>query len=474
MTIEIKVNNVDKTNDVVLESIAKNDTLNNQKDELKFQVLRYGDVGFEPEINQDVKFYVDNELEFGGVIVSVENTINAGIVVQNISCSDYTYLLDRQLVLKKYQNKTVKQIIDDIVTNYCDGFTTNNVNCNIELDEVVFNRVTPSEAIDQLAQIVNYSWYVDYEKDIHFFEYNNNPAPFLITDTNGNYLEGTLKITKDLSQLRNKVTIRGDEERGEERSEQYEADGDQLVFPLANKFAEMPTVMVDSVAKNVGVDYLTPEDDADCFWNYNEKYIRFKDTTKPSAGQIVKITGIPLFPVIVNAVDGVSVAQYGVFEFFKEDKSLKSRAEALKFAKAQLESYKNGIIEGEFSTDKSGLRSGQVITINSELLGVNEEFLIQSVNMTVQSPNKAVWNVKLATMRTVGIIKVLQDLIKFREYRTFDPDNLLSLIQFQDLARATDSLTIPSATTSSPYYWWPNSGTGTNPPIKWNYWTWSA
>ena len=166
-----------------------------------------------------------------------------------------------------------------------------------------------------------------------------------------------------------------------------------------------------------------------------------------------------------------SINTYGIYEVFKEDKSIGSREEALTYALAELEAYKDGIIEGKFKTDTTGLRSGQIITIDSDLLGIDEAFLIQSVRFKLIAKDKGEWTVKLATMRTIGIIQILQDLIRFREIREFDPDNLLSLIQLDSTCKITALVSAPVATTTEDYVW--HSGAEPN-PIIWNLFTWAT
>jgi len=439
----------DITNEISLESITKKDFLNEQKDLFSF-ILKNSN--FIPEINQEIELKIDDTTEFGGVVTRVGKEIVAGeMVIYSVEASDYSVYLDRKLVLERFDDETVDDIIDSIVSDYTSGFTTTNVDCDIEIKTMVFNRVTMSDCLKKLADAVGYSWYVDYDKDIHFFKKNTNPAPFSITDTNGNYIQNTLTIEDDLSQLRNVVTIRGADERGDERTETYVGDGDQKTFPLINKFAQMPTVEIDSVAKTVGTDYLTEEDDADCFWNYNEKYIRFKDSTIPADGEKIEITGIPLFPIIVQRMDPASVATYGEYHFFKKDNNIKSRDEALEYAKVELQAYSEGVVEGGFETDTSGLRSGQVINVNSVKLGVDEDFLIQSVDFRVLAKDRGMWVIKLATLRTMGIIDILQDLLRAKDIRDFDPDSMLTLLQFADSCGATDEIGTPQTFTTKDY-----------------------
>jgi len=283
----------------------------------------------------------------------------------------------------------------------------------LTITKVTFDRITVTAAIQKLADLTGYSWYVDYDKDIHFFERNKNPAAFNIADGDGNHIPETLNVTNDLSQIRNRVFIKGGEIEGTSRSEPFDGDGVKLLFRTANKFSSKPVVEVDSVAQIVGIDFLDNEDDFDCFWDYNQKYIRFKVDTVPGAGaDNVEIVGVPLYNLVVQVEEPNSIARYGVFEFAKIDKTIKSREEAVSYAKTEIEAYQNGIIEGGFDTYESGLRSGMIINVNSTLLNVNEDFLIQSVAFQMITRETFIYKVKLATLRTVGIIDFLIGLLK--------------------------------------------------------------
>lgn len=462
MNISITIAGTDRTSDIVFDSIQKTDAVNEEKDTLIFSVDKYADRGFVPEVNQEVAMEIDGVKEFGGAITQVKKSLVDGRrVAFEVTCCDYTQFLARKLVLESYSNQTVNYIIADLISKYAEDFTVANVDCDITIKTMMFNRMSIPECLEKIAKETGYYWYVDYDKDIHFFAQEDNVAPFGITDDNGKSLRNSLKITDNLDQIRNSVTIRGSEERGTERTEIYVGTADQTIFPLANKFAEEPAVEVDGTPVDVGVDYLTKEDDADCFWSYEQKSLRFKASM---AGKKVEITGIPLFPILVKIPEPVSINQYGIYEFFKEDKSITSRAEAYQYATAQLNAYKDGVIEGEFQTDTPGLRSGQIINVYSDLMGVDEDFLIQRVTFKPQAKDKAIWSVKLATMRTMGIIQILQDLIRYRTIKEFDPENLLTLAQFDDQMTMEDVCTIPKAVTSPPYKWG---------AFRWGFGTWS-
>lgn len=413
--ISIEIGGADKSSIIEFGSVKKKDALNQATDTLNFNIIYHPGQTYRPAVNAEVIMMDGATKVFGGKIYAVDKEVqDMGKVLYKVKCKDYSYDLDRQRVIEAYEDQTVDDIIDDILTNFTDGsFTAVNVNCTLTITKITFDRITVTEALQRLADVTGYSWYVDYDKDIHFFETNSEAAPFDLTDGGGNHITESLQASDDFSQIRNRVFIKGGEIEGEERAELYDGNGTKIFFKLANKFASLPVVEVDAVAQDVGVDFLDNEDDFDCFWDYNQSYIRFKAGTVPGVGtENVEITGIPLYNLVVQVEDPASITAYGLFEYAKTDKTLKSREEAVAMARAELTAYKNGLIEGRFQTYESGLRSGQIINITSTLLDINEDFLIQSVNYTMITATQGIWTAELATLRTVGIIDFLIGLLK--------------------------------------------------------------
>jgi hypothetical protein len=266
-----------------------------------------------------------------------------------------------------------------------------------------------SECLQILADRVNYYWYIDYDKDVHFFAKNSETAPFEITDTNGNFIPSSLVIKDDISQMKNIVFVSGAEFKGDERTVTMKGDGTTKVFSLGYKFSNEPTVIVNTVEQNVGAEFLNDDEDHDVLWSYGQKYIRF--VTAPASGATITATGTPLIPITVREEYTESVATYGEYEFSVTNKSLRSKEECRQFALSQLEAYGRKISEGSFQTYRSGLRSGQVVLINSERRNIEEGFLIQRVSFSMRTPYDGLWQVELATLKTIGIITFLQNLL---------------------------------------------------------------
>lgn len=462
MNIGIEIDSVERKASVLVDSLRIDDLINQQANEARFTT-----VGYRPSAGDEIEITDGAETIFSGIVLSIEQHIRGIKVEYEITCKDWAHYLDRKLVNERYESTTVAAVIEDIIDTYTTGFTYANVQGTQTVNSAAFNRIPVSDCLERLAELTGYSWYVDFEKDIHFFPKNSDPAPFMLSTDGGNHVWDSLEVTEDLSQLRNSIYVIGGEAEGNARTETYVADGDQLQIPLANKYASIPTVTVDGTPQTVGVDFLDAEDDFDCFWSFQQKYVRFKDSTKPAAADEVEVTGTPLFPIIVNVPSIVSINEFGEYQFKIKDPSIRSREQAIERAKAELKAYAATIEEGSFSTYRSGLKAGQVISISAA--GISGDFLIQSVSLRMRTPVDGEWHVKIATLRTVGIINFLQSLLRDDEITQDEAETLLSLLIFSDTVEVTDTLSLPAAVTSPPYVYGPDAGN----VGRWNFGTWS-
>ena len=416
MILKITIGGVDRTNLINFSTFRREDILTSQVDTCKFKYLKYSGMTWQPA-REDTVLIEDTDagtVLFGGRIIDVNIVLlKDGDLEYTCICKDYTTDLDSDLIAQSYTSQTIQQIIDDIKPA---GFTSTNVSGAITVDKITFNYQQVSECLKDLAELVNYDWYVDHAKDIHFFAKSEKSAPFVVTDTSANVIGGTLQINMSNSQLKNLVFVRGGNYVGNSRVESYDADGEQKTFPLGNKYSEKPTATKDTgggpVALAIGIDFLQDFTDGpfDCLWDFNQKYLRFD--VAPNAGDIIAITGTPLVPLIVQIDDAASIATYGKKESKIEDRNLTNADTARERGAAELEAYKDGITEGKFLTYTDGLRSGQTIRVNSTIFNVDELFLIRKVKMRMHTQAQAVYEITLVSYRTMGIVEFLQKIIR--------------------------------------------------------------
>lgn len=454
--ITVTIAAVDRSSRV--EDISIDDTINNQVDTCAFSVLKApGDV-YVPALNDEVIVALNGTRLFGGVITTIDTELTGANTVRNkVSAIDFSFLLNRKLVTKRYTNQTINAIIADLVTNFTTGFTVVGVVANINVTSIAFNRITVAECLRKLADLVNYSWYVDYFKDIHFFAGTTQVAPFIVTS--GNFINESLKLSRDISQIRNRVLVQGGEVANPVQSVRHAGDTETTTFPTQYKFATRPTVTVNGAARTVGVDFLDSDASFQCMWDFNQKYIRFTAGNIPAlplppATTNILITGNPLLPLLVNVPNPASINQYGEWEFAITDTTIITEQQAIDRAIAELRGYANSITEGSFETYTAGLRSGQVVRITDALRGIDEDFIIQKVGYSFLSPSgtyEGVWSVTVATLKTVGIISVLQKLLLKEDLSVDEQKVLLSYLEFADTATTVDSLITSSNV--GPFVW---------------------
>lgn len=454
--LQVQINSVDKTDYIKQGSLEIENNLTNQVDSCSFIIVNYsGKTSYFPENEDEVVVYDDSDKIFGGSVVKItEKMVAPNYMEYKVECSDYTRLADRKLVEKVYEDETVEDIIKDIVDTYLSGFTYTNVSCTKTLDRIAFNYEPFSKCLKRLADMVGYDWYIDYDKDIHFFSKETNLSPFNLTDTNGNYIVRSLEIKRDTRQTRNVIYVRGAEYLADSLTGEIEADGQTRVFSTPYKMSDI-SVTVSGEVRTVGVDYVDDEDDYDCLYNFDDKTIKFKDEDKPSASKIVKYSGLPNVPLIVEVRDQESISEYGELHYRIIDKTIKSKDEARERGKAELLSYSDKLSEGSFLTHVSGLRSGQYINIQSDLRGLDEDFVINRVSLRMRNIEEFWYEVSIVTTKTFKIIEFLQKLLAAQDSDTqIADDETLDRLWFigtEDLPNFLES-TITFDYQSPPWY----------------------
>ena len=418
MSISITVEGTERKNRIEIESFQVESNLTNQTDICDFDVYCIQVSDWRPSVGDEVKVWDGNTQIFGGIIVKIEKIIDSnGILIYKTQAKDYSQIMDGKLVFKEYVNQSMGDIIADLVSSYMPtGFTANNISATssaVIVTNISFNYEAPSKCLKALADLINCDWYVDVNKNIHFFEKDiGETAPFGLTDSNGNYLSGSLSITEDLSQIRNVIYVRGGEYAGDSRTDKFGVgDGTTLTFNLPYRYDSTPVITVGGTVKTVGVDFLDSADSFDCLWNYQEKLIKFK--TAPASGDILA-TGKPMIAVIIKAKSGASILQFtrsdfnGEYEYVVIDKTIVTKEYARLRAQAEMNDYGTTVKDLKFDSYTAGLSSGQLINVQSTKLSLNIDFILTRVVTKIRRANTFMYSAEGSTVREMGIIAFLQ------------------------------------------------------------------
>jgi hypothetical protein len=249
-----------------------------QKNTTTLLYKKFGSRTYVPAVFDTVLVQDGATTIFGGRISTItQSPINpASGVVYQLDCADYSMDLDALLVSKTYTNTTIGAIIANILSTYAPGFTGINVSCSFPITKIVFNQVTISQALKRLANIVQYSWFVDPSKDVHFFPKNTMLAPFNLTDTSGNYVNSSLKTIFDGTQIANSVKVRGGTYFGATYSDTITVRGSVTKsWVLPYKFDAITlTITINGVSKIVGVYGKNTFLDADVLYRDSDQSIQ--------------------------------------------------------------------------------------------------------------------------------------------------------------------------------------------------------
>lgn len=452
----VTIGGIDRTMDVINQTVFIDDTLNDKANTCNFRVIDRNETG---AMNTDDEVIItgsDGNIIFGGYITTVILTKKqVGAIEYQVSCTDYTYLLDRYLAHRSYQSQTDAQIISDLVTRYCVGLgiTTTNVISGVTVNSIKFNYIQLSQVFRRLCTLTGRNWYIDYNKDIHYFPITTNPAPFNIMASNNEY--SGLNISKDTTQLKNRVYVRGGTKLSDPTTYSVKGDGVAKQFPVPDKPHDV-AIKVNGVTKTVGIKNVNLTG-YDWYINFQEKYVE-QDTggSTLSTSDTLAVTYTYDIPILAAVENTTSILENGVKEFAIFDKTIDTTQAARDRASAELTDYANDVIEGSFTTMTPGFRSGQYININLPEYGINDDYMVQKVSARSIGAGTFVYTVAIASNKTLGIIKFLIELLEANKnlIELNDDEVIDELLSTQDSLLSdslTDALTIDSC---GAYFTW--------------------
>lgn len=413
-----------------------------------------------PSVGQEVVVKDDGGVRiFGGRIDEVKEVVPLGtnILVLDISSTDYSRILDRYLVAKIYENMLAGNIIKDINTNYLasEGLTTTAIEDGPTITKAVFNYISAYDAINEISNLTGYGFYIDENKDMHFFARETNLAPWSITDTQYNCK--SLSVQKTTENYRNVQYIRAGQDITSSQTENFKGDGANKVFTVAYPIALVPTVKVNSVTKTIGIRGVDTE--KNWYWNKNDKQVTQDYAASPlTTSDALSVTYQGFYPIIVKSEDTAEISArqgveggQGIYEAIEDDLNIEKYELATDKADALLRRYGriSEIVDTE--TDKSGLRQGHLITITVSAHSINAQYLIESVSSRYEEGIGFRHSVRALSGESIGgWVDFFRKLAEAgREFVIRENEVLLLVRRFSDSVILQDSFTSSSAAPDS-------------------------
>lgn len=476
MPIVIKRNNTDISSSIDSRSVTLKSVLTKEVGQLKFKI-RNGPSAANVTLGAVIDLYEDGNHKFGGTVTRLENLVEGGILIGKLfSCNDQSFRLNSQLVTSTYSDMDVRDIILDIVANFTDGtYTTVNVQSGSIVGTIKFNYDQVTVALEKLAKQIGWEWYVDADKDIHFFPPDTVAnAPYTIDDTSGNLEWASLNIDQSVVNMKNSIYVIGGTYTksfdATTTPDVYQTDGVASVFPIAYPYtADSIVVTLAGVSQTIGTDNITDPVTVQVLYNEQGRFIRF--TSVPTTGQTIKVYGLAQIPILAQVQNDPAIATYGEIQDVIVDQNISSVEEAQQRGLAQIAQYGSPVYAIRFSTLKTGFEVGQTISINSTIFGVNVQVIIKRITGKMYSPTQMRYEVECVGTEEVNFVDIMKLLlIQNKDQVPVSDSTVLQvlLLVSESIAVADDLLT--PTTKLGPYYWEPVGGG--NQGIVWNFFTW--
>ena len=213
-------NQKDVTANVKFQTIAYEGHQEIKGSTFTFAMNVYSDEIPPPLAGQEVIFTDGSTVEFGGSILRVDRRQGEGgnRIRYDVSCVDYTWLLDRRHLNKVYDSATVdammKEMLDDLQSaanndsadgdDHYDDFQGDKTQIKVgpTIKQQRIERMSPSQAFDLISSSAGMEWFINPDKQVVLFDVGDNPASPLPLNSNG---ERELNVETNVDDFRNLV-----------------------------------------------------------------------------------------------------------------------------------------------------------------------------------------------------------------------------------------------------------------------------
>jgi hypothetical protein len=209
----ILINGAVRTAFVRLLTIGIEDVLNEQPNTCRFRVDGMTITGGEDVVIGLGNSELPNRL-FAGVVVTSQQIQEdtQDNVAFDVTCHDYTYFLNQKYPIGRFSGVAADVAVKALVASSVPSISTTHVQAALPAITIDLTGAQDLAAcLTTIANLVGGYWYVDYARDLHFFQTEATDAPDPITDAAIVASGGprALALLKDLSQLRNRINLTG-------------------------------------------------------------------------------------------------------------------------------------------------------------------------------------------------------------------------------------------------------------------------
>jgi hypothetical protein len=210
MAYTVKIAGVDKTSLILARSLIIRLGADH-RDSANFTILT--DTAYLPRAGQAI-LIEDSGTVFAGLIASAPQVrvgASASIKV-SVSAQGLYAVPGRRCASDTYADIDAGDIVSDLIMSYlaAEGITAGTITAGAHLDTYDTYGKTIGAALDELASVSGYQWYIDTAKALHFVQDIVIPAAAHDLDEAGAFTDySDVSVNEDLDQYRNRQIIRG-------------------------------------------------------------------------------------------------------------------------------------------------------------------------------------------------------------------------------------------------------------------------
>jgi hypothetical protein len=439
-----------------------------------------------PVIGDTIELYDSTGIIWGGTCTEVEPIISGLMITWQVTCTDWGFLLDGTLVKKNYAGMDPADIVLDIINTFCagKGFNLDGVQRgNFLVETIKFNYQQPSKALQSLAKLIGWDWFIGPDKTVYFFlgdvddgdgggaVGDGGVAPITVDATSGEVEWNSLDIDLQITNMQNSVYVIGGTLpvmfTASNTNDVYPTNGTANTFPVAYAYSsDTIVVLLNGVPQSVGVlNQVTDPSTVDVLYSDSGRFIQFT-AGAPSSGQVVKIFGTAQVPIVAHAQNSESIALYGERQGVVTDSTITSVPEAQLRAQAQILQFGHPVYDVKFNTLIPGCEIGQTIKVNVPAMGItNYNLVIKRIEAVGYAPGDDALNIdgmleyqiECIGSDTVTFTDLMTTILQQEQTQTDVSDDTITenLEEADESLDLTDTVTVTAG--SRPYEYGPTS-----------------
>lgn len=290
----------------------------------------------ECEIKQDSK-----SIAVG--IITAQSFKESGIKKTTLTVTDFYYIFQRRIVVERFENMRVSDILKALITKYATEFSTAYIDDTLtEVENFACEYILLSEAITNLMGYLDgWYYYIDQNKAFHLFEDYESDGVRFEKDANGkyNFQRDSLEVDFDAENVVKRVWVVGAEQAASSTVTQvFTCDGVNRYFALAYE-PNYTEVYLDDVLQASLLE--ENDDEAQAFLiNKTNRVVFIPDYVETPYTGTLKVVYNPTVQVIEYFEDSTGDSPY-LLEKVVKNKSITDKMSARSFGRAEIKRVKS-------------------------------------------------------------------------------------------------------------------------------------